>query len=118
MKNRYDLLITGGSGLVGKHLQKYIISNHPLEPEGQDTVKYLSSLDADLTNYKETREVLTYYHPKRVIHLAARVGGIEDNMNYPIDYLETNLAIDSNVLKASYEQGVERLLSIAKLVSK
>ena len=47
MKNRYDLLITGGNGLVGKHLQKYIISNHPLEPEGQDTVKYLSSLDAD-----------------------------------------------------------------------
>ena len=69
--------------------------------------KYLSSLEVDLTNYKETREVLTYYHPKRVIHLAARVGGIEDNMNYPIDYLETNLAIDTNVLKASYEQGVD-----------
>ena len=58
MKNRYDLLITGGSGLVGKHLQKYIVSNHPLEPIGQDTVKYLSSLDVDLTNYKETSDVL------------------------------------------------------------
>ena len=109
MKNRYDLLITGGSGLVGKHLQKYIVSNHPLEPIGQDTVKYLSSLDVDLTNYKETSDVLKYYHPKRVIHLAARVGGIEDNMNYPIDYLETNLSIDTNVLKASHEQGVEKL---------
>ena len=93
-----DILITGGSGLVGKHLQKFLKEE-----------KYLSSLDVDLTNYKETRDVIRYYHPKRVIHLAARVGGIEDNMNYPIDYLETNLAIDTNVLKASYEQGVERL---------
>tara|TARA_Y100000310_G_C20638792_1_gene792704 strand:+ start:539 stop:1450 length:912 start_codon:yes stop_codon:yes gene_type:complete len=93
-----DILITGGTGLVGKHLRKFL-------PGG----KYLSSLDVDLTNYEETREVLRNYHPDRVIHLAARVGGIEDNMNYPVEYLETNLIIDTNVLKASYEQGVQRL---------
>ena len=93
-----SILITGGTGLVGRHLQKFL-------PDG----KYLSSLDANLTNYEETKEVLEYYQPKRIIHLAARVGGIEDNMNYPIEYLETNLSIDTNVLKASYEQGIERL---------
>jgi len=98
MAKSNNILITGGTGLVGKHLQKFL-------PDG----KYLSSLDADLTNYEETRDVLRYYHPKRIIHLAARVGGIEDNMNYPIEYLETNLSIDTNVLKASYEQGVQRL---------
>tara|TARA_Y100000310_G_scaffold285031_1_gene308201 strand:+ start:2089 stop:3003 length:915 start_codon:yes stop_codon:yes gene_type:complete len=98
MVNSNNILITGGTGLVGKHLQKFL-------PDGI----YLSSSDADLINYEETRDVLRYYHPDRVIHLAARVGGIEDNMNYPVEYLETNLIIDTNVLKASYEQGVQRL---------
>ena len=36
-----SILITGGTGLVGRHLQKFL-------PDG----KYLSSLDENLTNYE------------------------------------------------------------------
>ena len=47
-----------------------------------------------------------------VIHLAARVGGIMDNMTYPVDYLEQNILMNTNVLKACHEFNVDRVIGI------
>ena len=37
--------------------------------------------------------------------------GIMDNMKYPVQYLEENILMNTNVLKAAYESGVTRVLS-------
>lgn len=96
------ILVTGGTSTVGKHLQQIL-------PQAM----YLSSKDCDLTSYKDTLEVFTEIKPDIIIHLAALVGGIQDNINRPVDYLEQNIHINLNTIKASYEVGANRLIALA-----
>ena len=95
------VLVTGGSGLVGKHLQNIL-------PEAV----YISSEDYNLLDEKQVRVMMDDYQPNAVIHLAARVGGIVDNINYPVDYLEENILMNTNVLKACHEFDVEKVIAI------
>ena len=95
------VLVTGGSGLVGKHLRDIL----------SDAV-YISSKDYDLTDLQQVRDMMNEYKPNVVIHLAARVGGIVDNINYPVDYLEENVLMNTNVLKACHEFDVKRVIAI------
>lgn len=96
-----NILVTGGSGMVGKSLQK-IIPN----------ADYYSSNQLNLLNEKEVE-----FHMKRkkydvVIHLAAKVGGIIDNINKPVDYFEENLIMNTNIVKWSHLTSVKRFIGI------
>lgn len=63
------ILVTGGSGLVGKALQE-VVSHLSLDSEQW---YFASSKDADLTNREETKQQLfERVRPTHVIHLAAR----------------------------------------------
>ena len=95
------ILITGGTGLVGKHLQNIL-------PEAI----YVSSSAYDLTQESEVKEMMIDFRPDVVVHLAARVGGIVDNINHPVDYLEENVLMNTNVLKACHEFSVEKVIAI------
>ncbi len=48
--------------------------------------------------------------PDVIILAAAKVGGILANDTYPADFLYDNLAIQSNIIHAAHEAGVERLV--------
>ena len=95
------ILVTGGTGLVGKHLQDIL-------PEAI----YVSSSAYDLTKVDEVEEMMIDFEPDVVIHLAARVGGIVDNINYPVDYLEENVLMNTNVLKACHKFDVKKVIAI------
>lgn len=69
------ILVTGGSSMVGKHLQAIL-------PEAT----YVTSADADLTNQAAVDSLINRTKPTTVIHLAARVGGILDNIAHPGEY--------------------------------
>ena len=96
-----SILVTGGSGLVGKHLKDIM----------PDAV-YISSKDFDLTNIDRVDDMMNFFKPKIVVHLAARVGNLLDNMTYPVDYLEQNVLMGVNVLKKCHEYKVDRVISI------
>mgnify|MGYP003629870172 FL=1 len=95
------ILVTGGSGLVGQHLQDIL----------PDAI-YVSSSAYDLTKMSAVKEMMIDFEPNVVIHLAARVGGIIDNINHPVDYLEENVLMNTNVLKACHESDVEKVIAI------
>ena len=96
-----ETLVTGGSGLIGSHL-KDVMPN----------AIYVSSKDFDLTKSDEVDKMISHYKPKTLIHLAARVGGILDNINYPVDYFEENILINTNILKKCHEHDVKNLLTV------
>ena len=73
---------------------------------------FLSSKDCDLTDMKQVMETWEKHMPDVVIHLAARVGGIMDNINHPAEYYEQNVLMNTNVLIASRKIGVKRLMAI------
>ena len=97
------VLVTGGSGLVGKAIQK-ITKNYYLQ------FHFLSSKDADLKSYEETLSCFSKYKPDYVIHLAAQVGGLYKNMKNQVSMLEDNLQINLNVLKVSHFLGIEKVV--------
>jgi GDP-L-fucose synthase len=95
------ILVTGGSGLVGQHLKDIM-------PEAM----YIGSKDCDLTDVTQVDALMDFFRPKIVVHLAARVGGIVDNINHPVEYLEENIMMNNNVLKKCHEYKVDKLISI------
>ena len=82
------VLITGGNGMVGKHLQEIL-------PEAI----YVGSKDYDLRDWLDVENLFETFKPTHVIHLAAKVGGIQDNINKPDEYFDDNLLININVLR-------------------
>lgn len=96
-----EILVTGGSGLVGTALQKIM-----------PRAEYISSSDFDLTFRNDVEWMFQKYRPTHVIHLAARVGGIMDNIKNPVDFYEKNVLINTLVLKYSHMYGVERFVGV------
>ena len=95
------ILVTGGSGLVGKHLQEVL-----------PNAVYLSSKDCDLTDISKVKWLISSQNPDIVVHLAARVGGIQDNIKYPADYFDDNILINTNIVKVCKEYNVKRFIGI------
>jgi GDP-L-fucose synthase len=95
------IIVTGGSGLVGFYLKKIL----------NDSI-FLSSSDYDLTKEDEVKKMFTDLKPKRIIHLAAKVGGIIDNINYPISYLDDNILMNTFLLKYSHLHNVSRFTAV------
>jgi GDP-L-fucose synthase len=95
------ILVTGGTGLVGKSLKNIL----------PDAI-YLSSKDCNLTSKKEIDNLLYSYEPDVVIHLAAKVGGIMDNIKYPVQYFNENVLMNTLLVQSSYEFGIKRFIGI------
>jgi GDP-L-fucose synthase len=104
MKNKKivnRVLVTGGSGLLGMHMKK-------IRPD----FFYLSSSDCDLTKRNEIDRVFKEIKPNIIVHCAARVGGILDNIKYPVEYFEENILINTNILSKSHEFNIKNLIGI------
>ena len=99
------ILITGGSGMVGKNVLA-ILSN--LDHE----LLFPNSTQLDLTNFKETIKYLKKNKPDFIIHSAGYVGGIQANMSHPVDFLVNNLDIGRNIIFASYQVGIKKVLNL------
>lgn len=96
-----NILVTGGSGMVGKSLKK-ILPN----------ATYLSSSEFDLTKELDVIKMYTTYKPDVVIHLAAKVGGIIDNINKPSDYFVDNVMMNTLLVDHAYKFKVSRFIGI------
>jgi GDP-L-fucose synthase len=96
-----SILITGGTGLVGKYLQHYL----------KDGI-YLGSRDYDLTKEDQVIAMYEKYRPNIVIHLAAKVGGIADNIQYPFEYYEDNLLMNTLVIKHARTYNIKKFIGV------
>ena len=94
------LLVTGGSGAVGKHLQE-ILPN----------AVYADSTH-DLRDWLATEDLFETHKPTHVVHLAAKVGGIKDNIAKPAEYFNDNILINTHVLNMCKMYDVKRFIGI------
>lgn len=96
-----SILITGASGMLGIHLKKYF-------PDAICPTRH----DYDLTNPIHVESMLSTYAPNIVIHAAAKVGGMLANLQYPLDFFEENILINTLVLKYANKYNVSRFIGI------
>ncbi|XP_061463075.1 GDP-L-fucose synthase isoform X2 [Rhineura floridana] len=102
------ILVTGGSGLVGKAIEK-VVDDGERRPDEEWI--FASSKDADLTDAAATRALFEKHRPTHVIHLAAMVGGLFRNIKYNLDFWRRNMHINDNVLHSAYDSGVQKVVS-------
>ena len=98
------IYIAGHKGLVGSAILRQMVS--------QDFKNLIvrNHNDLDLTNQNSVKEFFKKERPDYVILAAAKVGGIHANNTYPADFIYKNIMIQANVINASYENAVKRLL--------
>merc|ERR1712126_307754 len=107
MADRKVILVTGGSGLVGRGIQQVVST----DTRPGETWVFLSSKDANLLSEAETNAVFEKYKPTHVIHLAALVGGLFANMSRNSDFFRDNFKMNDNILEASKKMNVKKLVS-------
>lgn len=100
------ILVTGGSGLVGSAFRD--IQN----AYSDYNFIFISSCDVNLLEYELVLTCFKQYNPDIIIHLAANVGGLYKNMSQPVQMLEHNLLINSNVLRAAHNANINRLIAM------
>lgn len=95
------ILVTGGSSMVGSHL-KSLIPN----------AIYVNSKHVDLTDQRDVKRLIGNMQPRTVIHLAARVGGILDNIAHPAEYFYQNVMMNTVIMEECRKNGVERFIGM------
>ena len=98
------IYVAGHRGLVGSAL----VSN--LQRKGYSNLIVRTHAELDLTDQAACNEFFCQEKPDYVFLAAAKVGGIVANNTYPAEFIRDNLAIQSNVIHAAYQNGVKRLL--------
>jgi GDP-L-fucose synthase len=97
------VVVAGATGLVGSSMVRYF------EAHGFEVIG-VSRKNLDLLDSTATREFFMDIRPSLVIDAAARVGGIGANNSLPVEFLQDNTLIQSNLMRACHEAMVEKFV--------
>ncbi|MDA8800308.1 GDP-L-fucose synthase [Amylibacter sp.] len=95
--------VAGHRGMVGSAVCRQ------LENEDCNIIK-AGRDEVNLVNQAEVNDWMTAVKPDAIVLAAAKVGGIQANNNFPVDFLYENLMIEANIIHAAHLNNVERLL--------
>jgi GDP-L-fucose synthase len=95
--------VAGHTGMVGSAVVRRLAS------EGCELVT-ADHKSLDLTKQEPTEKWIMQARPDAIFLAAARVGGIQANDSFPVDFLADNLAIELNVMRAAVAANVKKLL--------
>lgn len=104
MKQSSRIYVAGHRGLVGSSILR------KLEALGYEDILVRTHKETDLTDQRAVREFFSQQQPEYVFLAAAKVGGILANNSYPAEFIQINLAIQSNIIHEAWRNGVKRLL--------
>lgn len=99
-----NIFVAGHRGMVGSALVR------ALRAEGYCHIVTRTHAELDLTDQAAVRRFFAAASIDVVLLAAARVGGIVANASRPASFLYENLAIETNVIDAAFEAGVQRLV--------
>jgi GDP-L-fucose synthase len=95
--------VAGHRGMVGSAVCRQ------LENEDCNVIK-VGRDEVNLVNQAEVNDWMNAVKPDAIVLAAAKVGGIQANNNFPVDFLYENLMIEANIIHAAHLNNVERLL--------
>ncbi|GAA0486577.1 GDP-L-fucose synthase [Salinibacillus aidingensis] len=98
------IYVAGHRGLVGSAIVR------KLKEKGYTNIIYRTSKELDLTDRTQVDQFFAEEKPEYVFMAAAKVGGIVANNEYPADFIRDNIMIQTNVIDASYQNNVKKLL--------
>lgn len=100
------VLLTGGRGMVGRNILEHPMAQH-------FSFMAPTSHELDLRDFHQVNNFVSTHLPEYVIHAAGLVGGIQANMANPVDFLVENVDLGRNIILASRNAGVKKLLNLS-----
>ncbi|TCA10280.1 GDP-L-fucose synthase [Rhizobium leguminosarum] len=104
MNRDVRIYVAGHRGMVGSAIVRR------LKAGGYTNIVTRSHAELDLVNQAAVAEFMKTERPDYIFMAAARVGGIHANNVYRAEFLYQNLMIETNVVHAAWQAGVERML--------
>ena len=104
MELNSKIYVAGHQGLLGSALIKKL--NH----DGFSNIVVQTFEQLDLRIQADVEAFFWAVRPEYVFLTAARVGGIQANHTYPVEFLYDNLMIAANIMNAAYHNDVKKLL--------
>jgi GDP-L-fucose synthase len=101
------IYIAGHRGLVGSALVRH------LTDAAYTNLVTRARAELDLEDERAVRGFFQQEKPDIVVFAAAKVGGIQANIDNPVEFLRDNLTMQNNVIRAAAENGVRKLLFLA-----
>jgi GDP-L-fucose synthase len=98
------IYVAGHAGLIGSAMVRR------LQREGYKRVISMRRNQLDLRDGPRVTAFFENVRPQYVVFAAGRVGGIIENQNFPADFMDENMAMQVNVLKAAHKVGVTKLI--------
>jgi len=102
---KMKILLTGGGGMVGTN----ILENPDFK---EFEVLAPRSGELDLRDFVAVKDYLNKHSPDLVIHAAGKVGGIQANIREPVSYLLENLDMGRNIIWASRQVGIKKVINL------
>lgn len=106
IKSDDSILITGATGFLGHHIELVIRNTY------RNKIITVGSSDYDLIHEANVEKMYKDIKPSIVIHLAAYVGGIGANRQYPAEFFFRNIMINSLTIHYAYKHGVRKLITL------
>ena len=98
------IFVAGHRGMVGSAITAY------LKQKGFARLLLRARAELDLRDMRAVEAFFATERPEYVFVAAAKVGGILANDTYPAEFIRDNLILQTNVIEASRQAGVRRLL--------
>jgi GDP-L-fucose synthase len=105
------ILVTGGAGFLGRYVVKR------LKARGGEDISVPRSNEYNLVEMEAVKRLYRDARPDVVIHLAARVGGIEANRKNPAMFFYENLMMGVQMMEGGRQAGVEKFVAIGTVCS-
>jgi GDP-L-fucose synthase len=99
------VLVTGGSGFVGKNLL-------PILRRQFSEVVAPRRCEFDLLDTSAARAMFEEHKPDLVFHLAGKVGGILANRDFPADFCRENMLLAANVVDSAWRADVRKFVTL------
>ncbi len=104
MNKDSKIFVAGHNGMVGSAIVRR------LKELGYTKIVTKSRKELDLTNQFQVNQFFHFERPEYVFLAAAKVGGIKANDDFRADFIYENIMIQSNIIKASHDTKVKKLL--------
>ena len=98
------IFIAGHKGMLGSSILRI------LKKKGYKNLITVEKKSLDLRNQASVQNFFKKKKLDAVIIAAAKVGGIKANINYPANFINDNLQIQTNLISLSHENKVEKLI--------